>query len=269
MGRLAIARHLRPLSISLRLLTASSGRQRFQVVLAATFALAAVAGSAPAYADSGFFHLMSPEQLSLALFVNGYGSDKYGTTHEGFELEQSVATHLGLVARASAYQVYQGTGFDSPLLPASRSSTRNFGRFQGGIDITPLPGVSLTLLGGEDIGDSHAPVVEGDFSSWILPHSLHPINFSFSGSHYYENEVTSGRIDLRAILLSTAQVMLLGGLGGAIWGGGSVGNAKGQGGPDVSIFVRRWHASIDLQAGYGSSHTYGLVNFSRQLHWDE
>ena len=27
---------------------------------------------------------------------------------------------LGLVARASAFQVYQGTGFDSPLLPAWR-----------------------------------------------------------------------------------------------------------------------------------------------------
>jgi hypothetical protein len=125
------------------------------------------------------------------------------------------------------------------------------------------------LLGGEDIGDSHAPVVEGNFSSWALSHSLHPINFSFSASHYYENEVTSSRIDLRAIVLSTAEVMLLGGVGGAIWGGGSVGNAKGQGGPDIGIFLRRWHTSIDLQAGYGSSHTYGLVNFSRQFHWDE
>jgi hypothetical protein len=238
-------------------------------VLAAIFALAAVRSSAPARADSGSFHLMSPEQLSLALFVSGYGSDKYGTTHEGFELEQSVTNQVSLVARAAAYQVYQGTGFDSPLLPASRSSTRDFGRFQGGIDVAPLPGVSLVLLGGEDIGDSHAPVVEGDFSSWVLPHSLHPINFSFSASHFYENEVTSSRIDLRAIVLSTAEVMLLGGVGGAIWGGGSVGNAKGQGGPDIGIFVRRWHTSIDLQAGYGSSHTYGLVNFSRQFHWDE
>jgi hypothetical protein len=263
--RLAIARHLPPPGIYPRL----PGWQRFPLLLAASLVLAAVAGSTRARADAGFFHLTDPGSLNLALFVNGFGSDKYGTTHEGFELEQSVTTQLGLVARASAYQVYQGTGFDSPLLPASRSSTRNFGRFQGGVDITPLPGVSLTLLGGEDIGDSHAPVVEGDFSSWILPHSLHPINFSFSGSHYYENEVTSGRIDLRAILLSTAEVMLLGGVGGAIWGGGSVGNAKGQGGPDVGIFVRRWHASIDLQAGYGSSHTYGLVNFSRQFHWDE
>jgi hypothetical protein len=238
-------------------------------VLAVIFALAAVGSSAPAYADSGFFHLLSPEQLSLALFVSGYGSDKYGTTHEGFELEQSVTNQVSLVARATAYHIYQGTGFDSPLLPASRSSTRNFGRFQGGIDVAPLPGASLVLLGGEDIGDSHAPVVEGNFSSWALSHSLHPINFSFSASHYYENEVTSSRIDLRAIVLSTAEVMLLGGVGGAIWGGGSVGNAKGQGGPDIGIFVRRWHVSIDLQAGYGSSHTYGLVNFSRQFHWDE
>jgi hypothetical protein len=238
-------------------------------VLAAIFAFAVVGSSASARADSGFFHLMSPEQLSLALFVSGYGSEKYGTTHEGFELEQSVTNHVSLVARASAYEVYQGTGFDSPLLPASRSSTRNFGRFQGGIDLAPLPGVSLVLLGGEDVGDSHAPVVEGNFSSWILPHSLHPLNFSFSGSHYYENEVTSSRIDLRVIVLSTAELMLLGGVGGAIWGGGSVGNAKGQGGPDLGIFVRRWHTSIDLQAGYGSSRTYGLVNFSRQFHWDE
>jgi hypothetical protein len=260
---------LRALSISPRLFTASSGRRRFQPALVAIFVLAAIGSSASARADSDFFHLMSSEQLSLSLFVSGYGSEKYGTTHEGFELEQSVTSHVSLVARASAYDVYQGTGFDSPLLPASRSSTRNFGRFQGGIDLALLPGVSLVLLGGEDIGDSHAPVVEGNFSSWILPHSLHPINFSFSASHYYENEVTSSRIDLRVIALSTAELMLLGGVGGAVWGGGSVGNAKGQGGLDFGIFVRRWHTSIDLQAGYGSSHTYGLVNFSRQFHWDE
>jgi hypothetical protein len=230
--------------------------------------LAAMAGSVPTRADSGFFHL-DPEHMNLTLFLNGYGSDKYGTTHEGFELEQSLTSQVGLVARATAYQVYQGTGFDSPLLPASKSGTRNFGRFQGGFDINPLPGVSIVLLGGEDIGDSHAPVVEGDFSSWLRPHSLHPMNFSFSGSHYYENEVTSGRIDLREIVLSTAEMMLLAGVGGAIWGGGSVGDAKGQGGLDIGIFVRRWHASIDVQCGYGSSHAYGLVSVSRHFHWDE
>jgi hypothetical protein len=245
------------------------GSYRFLVVLLATFASVTVVNSSLAHGDSVLSQVINPAQLSLTLFAAGYGSDKYGTTHEGFELEQSVTRQLGLIARASTYQIYQGTGFDSPLLPASKSSPRDFGRFQGGIDLTPLPGVSLALLGGEDVGDSHAPVVEGDFSSWILSHSLHPINFSFSGSHFYENEVTSGRIDLRVITLSTADLMLLGGLGGAIWGGGSVGNAKGQGGLDISVFVRRWHLSIDLQTGYGSSHAYGLLNFSRQFHWNE
>ncbi len=233
------------------------------------FVLSFVGASTAACAVSDFLQLTSPGHLSLTLFASGYGSDKYGTTHEGFELEQSVTNQVSLVARAVAYSVYQGTGFDSPLLPASRSSTRDFGRFQGGLDLAPLPDISLVILGGEDVGDSHAPVVEGDFSSWIVPHSLHPLNFSFSANHYYENEVTSSRIDLRAIVLSTAEVMLLAGAGGAIWGGGSVGNAKGQGGPDLGVFLRRWHASIDLQAGYGSSHTYGLVSFSRRIGWDE
>jgi hypothetical protein len=48
-------------------------------------------------------------------------------------------------------------------------------------------------------------------------------------------------------------------------GGRSVGQAKGQGGPDVGFFVREWRVSVDLQAGYGSSRTYGMVSFSRAL----
>jgi hypothetical protein len=245
-----------------------SFRRRSLAVLSTILVLAAIDGSVPTRADSSFFHL-DTEHLDLTLFVNGYGSDKYGTTHEGFEMGQSLTNEVGLVARATAYHVYQGSGFDSPLLPASKSGARNYGRFQGGVDISPLPGVSLVLLGGEDIGDSHAPVVEGDFSSWLLLHSLHPMNFSFSASHYYENEVTSSRIDLREIVLSTAEMMLLAGVGGAIWGGGSVGDAKGQGGLDIGVFVRRWHTSIDVQSGYGSSHAYGLVSASRHFHWDE
>jgi hypothetical protein len=63
--------------------------------------------------------------------------------------------------------------------------------------------------------------------------------------------------------------MLLAGVGGAIWGGGSVGDAKGQGGPDFGIFVRRWPTNVDVQFGYGSSRTYGLLNFTRQFHWNE
>jgi hypothetical protein len=221
------------------------------------------------HADSTLLPHITFDQLSLGAFISGYGSDKYGTTHGGFELQQTVTEQLSLVARATAYQVYQGTGFDSPLLPARRSSTRNFGRFQGGVNLTLLPGVSLQVLGGEDLGDSHAPVIEGDFFSWLHQHSLHPINFSFSSTHFYENEVTSSRLDVRAIVLSTSELMLLAGIGGAIWGGGSVGDPKGQAGPDLGIFVRQWHSNIDVQSGYGSSHVYGWLSFTRQFHWDE
>jgi hypothetical protein len=51
---------------------------------------------------------------------------------------------------------------------------------------------------------------------------LHPQIFSFSANHYYENDVTSSRIDLRVTVLSTDEVMLLADAGGAIWGGGSL-----------------------------------------------
>jgi len=63
--------------------------------------------------------------------------------------------------------------------------------------------------------------------------------------------------------VATGRLLLLLGVGGAIWGGGSVGQATGQGGPDVGFFVRQWRVSVDLQAGYGSSRTYGMVSFSK------
>jgi hypothetical protein len=71
------------------------------------------------------------------------------------------------------------------------------------------------------------------------------------------------------LAFSTGQLLMLLGVGGAIWGGGSVGQAKGQGGPDVGFFLREWRVSVDLQSGYGSSRIYGMVSFSRSFGWDE
>jgi len=228
------------------------------------------ASDIPAYTSSDIFELVSRPHVGVTLFSIGYGNEKYGSTQGGFQLEQSVNGLFGLVGRAAAYQIFKGTiGYDSPLLPSSRSATRNFGRFQGGVDITPFQGTSLVLLGGEDVGDSHAPVVEGDFSSWFAIHTIHPLNVSFTGSHYYQNGVTSGRYDLRTMAVSTADFILLLGGGGAICGGGSLTTVKAHGGPEVGIFVRRWHLSVDVQAGYGSAHTYGVVSVARQFNWDE
>jgi hypothetical protein len=224
----------------------------------------------PAYTSSDFFEFVTPPHLSLTMFAIGYGNEKYGSTQGGFQFEQSVNRLFGLVGRAAAYQILKGTiGYDSPLLPSPRSATRNFGRFQGGVDISPFPGTSLVLLGGEDVGDSHAPVVEGDFSSWFGIHTTHPFNVSFTGSHYYENGVTSGTYDLRTMAMSTTNFILLLGGGGAIWGGGSLAKVKAHGGPEIGIFLRRQHLTVEVQGGYGSAHTYGVVTVSRQFSWDE
>src|SRR5271166_4320348 len=95
-----------------------------------------------------FFDLANPPRLNLQLFAIGYGAERYGTTHEGFQLGQTVTDMLSIVSRISGYQIYHGTGFDSPLVPSAHSSPRNFGRFEGGISIVPFPGASFIMLGG-------------------------------------------------------------------------------------------------------------------------
>jgi hypothetical protein len=37
-----------------------------------------------------FFELANPPRFDLRLFASGYGAEKYGTTHEGFEFSQTV-----------------------------------------------------------------------------------------------------------------------------------------------------------------------------------
>lgn len=245
----------------------SSGFMRLAIVLAALI----LGTSAAAHAQGSFrlLELENPGRLSLRVFAVGYGAEKYGTTHAGFEIDQTITRAISLIGRIAAYQVYQGSGFDSPLTPARRSSPRDFGLFEGGATLSPFQGTTFTLLGGENAGDSDAPVFENDFSSWLWLQSRHPLNFSYSTSHYYQNGVTNGLLDARVVALSTGRLLLLVGAGGAIWGGGSVGQAKGQGGPDVGVFVREWRVSVDVQAGYGSSRTYGMVSFSRTFGWDE
>jgi hypothetical protein len=252
-----------------KLLPKSDASCRLRIAILAFLGLIApLASDRPAYSDS--FELVTPPHVGVTLFTIGYGNEKYGSTQEGFQLEQSVNGVFSLVGRAAAYQILKGTtGYDSPLSPSSRSATRDFGLFQGGVDITPFQGFSLVLLGGQDVGDADAPVIEGDFSDWFGIHTAHPSNISFTGSHYYQNGVTSGTYDVRTMAMSTANFILLLGGGGAIWGGGSLASVKALGGPEIGIFLRRYHLSIEVQAGYGSDHTYGVVSVSRQFNFEE
>src|SRR5437588_11294454 len=107
----------------------------YRVILIVIGLMAAAISEARAQGLSEILTLERPGQFSLRLFATGYGSDKYGTTHQGLELNQSITRALGLMGRFSAYQIYEGTGFDNPLTPAAHSAPRNFGRFDGGVSV--------------------------------------------------------------------------------------------------------------------------------------
>lgn len=217
-----------------------------------------------------FYTLQNPGRFQATLFGGGFGSDKYGVAQEGVQFEQSITPYIGAFARATGYQLWIGNGFASPLSPTGGAHSRlNFGRFQGGADFTLAPGTHLYISGGKDVGDSDANIIEGDFSSWLWLHSKHPINFSFSSIHDYQNGVTSSEIDLQAILISTEKYMVLGGVGGAMYFGGFLTNAQGQGGPDLGFYYRPWQMGISAQAGYGNAHQYGQLSMYKTFNWLE
>jgi hypothetical protein len=252
----------------------TSSRHHFRppiAMLAATVLVASIltlAGRAGANMFSNFLEPEQPGHLTLTVFGAGFGSESYGATHGGFELEQSLTRGLGLVARFSTYQSYMGTGYDTPITPAT-SSPFFWGRFEGGIDLTPIDGTHLTFVGGNDVGDSHSQVIEGNFSSWMNIHNAHPVNLSISSSHYFENDLINGLIDVRVIALSTARLMLLAGAGAIIWGNGNTPGVQVQGGPDMGFYFRNWKLRVDVQGGYGFDNEYGLVAVSRSFDWVE
>ncbi len=218
----------------------------------------------------GFFKLQTPGLLQGTIFGGGFVSDKYGVVQEGAQVEQSITPYVGAFARATGYQLWIGNGFQSPLNPDGGAHARlNFGRFQGGVDFTLAQGVHLYISGGRDAGDSHANIIEGDFSGWLWLRSKHPVNLSFSSIHDYENGVSSSEIDLQAILISTEKYMVLGGIGGAMYFGGFLTNAQGQGGPDLGFYYRPWQMGVSAQAGYGNAHQYGQLSMYKQLSWLE
>lgn len=244
-----------------------------------------------------FWSVASPGVLQATPFAGGYASDHYGTTQEGFQLEQSLSPYVGVFGRATTYQLYVKGNQLSPFAPTSGHKPQYyFGRFQGGLDFTLYPGTNFYLSGGHDAGDSHSSLIEGDFSSWLCPHSRHPLNISFSSIHTFENGVTSSEIDFQWILRSTANWIFLGGAGGAIYAGGSspasgqlfckhlgqfnqqcfVGPPgsrsipiNGEGGPDLGIYYRPWRIGLSAQFGYGAANNYGQLSIYKQLGWFE
>ncbi len=249
---------------------------RRAIYLAATIVTLCSAGLAsPARAQlsdlyPGFFTLASPGRLDVTLFGGGFGSDNYGAIQEGLQLEQSVTPYLGVFGRATGYQLFIGGDASSPFNPTAAHSPRlNFGRLQGGVDFKLYPGTSLFISGGHDVADSDGSIVEGDFSSWLLPNTLHPVSFSFSSLHDFQNRVTSTAIDVQVAVLSSERWLAMAGGGGAFYAGGFISGAQGQGGLDLGLYYRPWQMGVAVQSGYGTPHGYGQLNLYKQLSFTE
>jgi hypothetical protein len=254
----------------------SPGIIRRWICLAAAIGMLGSLGAAsPARAQlsdlyPGFMTLEQPGHMDVTLFGGGFGSDTYGVIQEGLQFEQSVTPYVGVFGRATGYQLFVGGDASSPFNPTAAHSPRlNFGRLQGGIDFKLYPGTSLFLSGGHDVADSDGSIIEGDFSSWLLPHSPHPVNFSFSSIHDFQNAVTSTEIDLQVAVLSTERWLAMVGGGGAFYAGGFIPGAQGQGGPDLGLYYRPWRVGVAVQGGYGSSHGYGQLSLYKQLSFTE
>jgi hypothetical protein len=253
--------HLRSRLVASRFLTAAA------VLLVASAALAQTTAAPP---SPGSFSLLHPGNLSLTLLAGGYISSDYGVTEQGLQAEQSITPVIGLIGRATGYQLYIEDNFDNPLNPGTGHKARyNFARLQGGLDFHIGETSYLSILGGGDVADSTAGSVEGDFSTWLLAHTQHAVNLAVSSIYTSENNVVANEIDLRAIAYSTESYVLMAGGGGAIYAGGFVHGATGQGGPIFGIFLPEWRAGLDIQAGYGSASEFGEITIYKQFKWTE
>jgi hypothetical protein len=219
----------------------------------------------------GFFGPANPQVLDAILFGGGFGSQEYGAAQEGFQLQQTITPYFGAVGRITGYQLWIGDHFNNPLAPATfkHEPRLNFARLQAGGEFALYPGTTLYLLGGGDVGDSDGATIEGDWSSWLFTHTHHPLNFSFSANHDFQNHVTSAEIDLRMVVRSTENYLFTAGGGGAVYQGGQITSAGGQGGPDLGVYFRRWGLGIDIQAGYGTAGGFGQLSFVKQFDFIE
>ena len=208
----------------------------------------------------------SAPHLDATLFGGGLASEDYYLTDEGIQLEQSITEGIGIVGRATGYQLWIEKNATSPLEPSNQTVNRlNFGRFQAGFDVSPVAGLNIVMLGGHDVGDSDAWTIESDISMWFLLSSAHPINVFVAPLHNFQNDVTSSEIDFRVVAMQTPDWILLLGAGGQVFGGGFISGLEGEGGPIIGVYNRIYQMGADLQFGGGSPGAYGELNLYKTL----
>jgi hypothetical protein len=218
----------------------------------------------------GPFTLLSPEHIDLSVFGGGYVSADYAMTEQGVQISQSITRNIGIVGRATGYQLYIHDSFDNPLNPGTGHQARlNFGRLQAGLDFHLSETTYASILGGGDVGDSNAATVEGDFATWFFSNSTHPLNLAASSIYNTQNKVLSSEVDSRVVAYATASCTVLVGGGGAIYAAGFVHGVLGQGGPIVGVYWPAWNLGFEVQSGYGSAKEYGQITLYKQFGWTE
>ena len=156
-----------------------------------------------------------------------------------------------------------------PLAPATfaHQARLNFARLQAGVELALYPGTTLYLWRRRR-GDASAAVIEGDYSGTALfTHTHHPINFSFSASHDYENHVTSSEIDLRMVAFFDRK------LSRHLWRrrpdipGRTNHPVPADVEPDriSRFYFRKWGFGVDVQGGYGTAGGFGQLSFIKQF----
>jgi len=203
-----------------------------------------------------------PPYLECTLFTGGveaggFSPQRYQALLQGIEAEQTVTHGIAIVGRVTGVELLIHGNFSNPLQPNDTGAPRlNFARLQGGIRLKPLPQLDVTILGGNDLGDSSAAVIEGDIRYSMFLSSEHPTTFSTSTVHDYQNGVSSSEIDFRSILLNGNRLAVYAGPGGQVYGGGIVPNTQGQGGAILGAMLRQYNLGIEVQSGYGNAGEY-------------
>jgi hypothetical protein len=102
---------------------------------------------------------------------------------------------------------------------------------------------------------------------WLLlaeSHLTRRANFSYSTSHYYQNGVTNGLLDVRMVAFSIGRLLLLG-VGGAIWAAARSDKPRARAGlMSVSLCANGASASTSRRATAAHAPN-GMVSFSRTL----
>ncbi len=243
----------------MRLVAVLAGIAGLMLASASAMAQVTQTTSAPPAQNPPRLAAATAPHLDITPYGGGFVSQDYDDTNEGIQIEQSLTQGLGLLGRATGYQLYLRENAVSPLQASSNQTEArlNFGRFEGGVDISPVEGTNLYLLGGHDAGDSDAFVVEGDLSSWMLQSSAHPINLFLAPIYDTENKITSSEIDFRVVAGRSPDWTVVVGAGGAVYGGGFIRGADGQGGAILGLYNNFWKMGGDLQTGYGTPGAYG------------